>query len=204
MTTARTKRSIIGALAIATLALTSCAGGGGTPSPTSSSTTPTAAPTPQQSLPPVSKEESIKSAQAAYKEYVDVYMAVGSEGGKNEEPLRSVSQSLIDGGHASDAFDSLKRTNSHFDGKLSYKYLSGEVTSFKPINGDAEVPLGQVDMSICLNKDDFRVVGADGAETGKHGPQQMLYSVRAIWYGERWLINRDWITDDKVTACDAS
>lgn len=204
MTTARTKRSIIGALAIATLALTSCAGGGGTPTPTSSSATPTAAPTPQQSLPPVSKEESIKSAQAAYKEYLDVYAAIAADGGKNESPLEPLAQGLVNGGRASQFFRGLAATNSHTSGDLSFKFLSGDATTWTSADGKNTRPFGQVDMSVCLNKTNFRTIGPDGTDSGKVGPQEMLYSVRAIWFNERWTIVRDWITDDKVTACDAS
>lgn len=204
MTTARTKRSIIGALAIATLALTSCAAGGNTPTPTSSSATPTAAPTPQQSLPPVSKEESIKSAQAAYKEYLDVYAAIAADGGKNEEPLVPLGLGMTNGGRASEFFRGLVDTKSHTSGTMKFKYLEGDATTWTSLDGKTTRDFGQVDMKVCLDNRDFKVVGPDGKDTGKYGPEQILYSVTSIWYNGRWTITKDWITDDKVTPCDAS
>lgn len=201
-----TKPAVLGTLILAgALALTACSGGNNpTPSQSDSPTPTIVSPTvPAQERPPVSDQQSIESAQAAYKEYLQVYAQIAGDGGKDETPLRPLGQGVTNGGRATDFFESLKSRGNYTTGTLAFKYLSGNSTTFTTIDKN-EYPFGQVDMQVCLNRENFKTVGPDGVALGTYGPQQMLYSVRAVWYNQRWTITQDWITDDKVTACDAS
>lgn len=202
----KTLTTTLGSLAvIAALALSGCT----SESPVPDSTASTKAPiptvaTPLQSQAPVSEQQSIESAKAAYDEYLEVYTTIAANGGKGEEALRGIAPGLINGGRASAMFASLAKTGSHKTGEIKYKVLDNKVSTFIPVSESKEVPFGQVDMSLCVDRGDFHTIGPDGTDSGKVGPQEMLYTTQVIWYGGRWAIAQDWLTDDKVTACDAS
>ncbi|GAA4660133.1 hypothetical protein [Arthrobacter cryoconiti] len=203
----KTLTTTLGSLAvIAALALSGCASDNPGPVENTASTKapiPTVA-TPLQSQAPVSNEQSVASAKAAYSEYLEVLTTIAGNGGKDETPLRGIAPGLINGGRASLMFNSLDKTGSHTTGQIKYKVLDDKVSTFKPISVGDDVPFGQVDMSLCVDKSDFHTIGPNGKDSGKVGPQQMLYTAQVIWYGGRWAVSKDWLTDDKVTACNAS
>lgn len=203
----KTLKTTLGSLAvIAALTLSGCTSNNPGPA---ESTAATKAPiptviTPLQSLAPVSEKQSIESAKAAYDEYLEVYTTIAAKGGKDETPLRGIAPGLINGGRASLMFASLAKTGSHTTGEIKYKFLDGKVSTFIPVSESKEVPFGQVDMSLCVDVSGFHTIGPDGTDSGQVGPQQMLYTTQVVWYGGRWAVVQDWLTDDKVTACDAS
>lgn len=202
----KTLTTTLGSLAvIAALALSGCT----SESPVPDSTASTKAPiptvaTPLQSQAPVSEQQSIESAKAAYDEYLEVYATIAGNGGKGEEALRGIAPGLVNGGRASLMFASLAKTGSRTTGNIKYKFLDGKVSTFKPLSEGEDAPFGQVDMSLCVDVSNFHTIGPDGTDSGQVGPQQMLYTSQIIWYGGRWAVSKDWLTDDKVTACDAS
>lgn len=203
----KTLTTTLGSLAIiAALALSGCTSDSPDPTKSTASTKapiPTMA-TPLQSQKPVSEEQSIESAKAAYDEYLEVFTTLAANGGKDEEPLRSIAPGLINGGRASLMFLSLVKTGSHTTGEIKYKLLDAKVSTFKPLSEGEDAPFGQVDMSLCVDRGDFHTIGPDGTDSGKVGPQEMLYTTQVVWFGGRWAVAQDWLTDDKVTACDAS